>query len=156
MVTGERLVGTLLSDAIHSWYSGNPVIFDDVNVSDLMERVGVNHAEAPAVSVPLPVSLLVPFHIGLSVCAPPQPEALGEFAVGTNDQIRRFTKNILFDEKIGGTLHVAVGAGYPETGSRNHSSVHWDFICDMRHDSEIWVDGELFYKNGKVSEQIIG
>ena len=81
---------------------------------------------------------------------------LGEFAIGTNDQIQRFTKNILFDEKIGGTLHVAVGAGYPETGSRNHSSVHWDFICDMRHDSEIWVDGELFYKNGKFSEQIIG
>lgn len=81
---------------------------------------------------------------------------LGEFAVGTNDQIQRFTKNILFDEKIGGTLHVAVGAGYPETGSRNHSSVHWDFICDMRRDSEIWVDGELFYKNGKFSEQIIG
>jgi aminopeptidase len=81
---------------------------------------------------------------------------LGEFAIGTNDQIQRFTKNILFDEKIGGTLHVAIGAGYPETGSRNHSSVHWDFICDMRHDSEILVDGELFYKNGKFSEQILG
>jgi aminopeptidase len=81
---------------------------------------------------------------------------LGEFAIGTNDQIQRFTKNILFDEKIGGTLHVAVGAGYPETGSRNRSSVHWDFICDMRHDSEIWVDGELFYKNGKFSEPILG
>ena len=81
---------------------------------------------------------------------------LGEFAIGTNDQIQRFTKNILFDEKIGGTMHVAIGAGYPETGSRNRSSVHWDFICDMRHDSEIWVDGELFYKNGKFSEQILG
>jgi aminopeptidase len=81
---------------------------------------------------------------------------LGEFAVGTNDQIQRFTKNILFDEKIGGTLHVAVGAGYPETGSRNRSGVHWDFICDMRRDSEIWVDGELFYQNGKFSEQITG
>jgi aminopeptidase len=81
---------------------------------------------------------------------------LGEFAIGTNDRIQRFTKNILFDEKIGGTLHVAIGAGYPETGSRNHSSVHWDFICDMRHDSEILVDGESFYKNGKFSEQILG
>lgn len=73
---------------------------------------------------------------------------LGEFAIGTNDQIQRFTKSILYDEKIGGTMHMAVGAGYPETGSRNQSSVHWDFICDMRQDSEIWVDGELFYKNG--------
>lgn len=81
---------------------------------------------------------------------------LGEFAIGTNDRIQRFTKNILFDEKIGGTLHVAIGAGYPETGSRNRSSVHWDFICDMRRDSEIWVDGELFYRNGEFSAQILG
>jgi aminopeptidase len=81
---------------------------------------------------------------------------LGEFAIGTNDQIQRFTKNILFDEKIGGTLHVAIGAGYPETGSRNRSSVHWDFICDMRQDSEIWVDGELFYKDGRFSTPILG
>jgi aminopeptidase len=74
---------------------------------------------------------------------------LGEFAVGTNYGIQRFTKSILYDEKIGGTLHMAVGAGYPETGSVNQSSVHWDFICDMRQDSEILVDGELFYKNGQ-------
>lgn len=74
---------------------------------------------------------------------------LGEFAVGTNYQIQRFTKSILYDEKIGGTLHMAVGAGYPDTGSKNRSQVHWDFICDMRTDSEILVDGELFYKNGE-------
>lgn len=74
---------------------------------------------------------------------------LGEFAVGTNYGIDRFTKSILFDEKIGGTIHMAVGAGYPETGSKNKSSVHWDFICDMRTDSEIRVDGELFYQNGR-------
>ncbi len=73
----------------------------------------------------------------------------GEFAVGTNYQIQRFTKNILYDEKIGGTMHMAVGAGYPETGSKNHSLVHWDFICDMRQDSEIVIDGELFYKDGQ-------
>jgi aminopeptidase len=74
---------------------------------------------------------------------------LGEFAVGTNDRIQRFTRSILYDEKIGGTIHVAVGAGYPESGSRNRSSVHWDFICDMRHNSEILVDGEPFYRNGR-------
>jgi aminopeptidase len=85
----------------------------------------------------------------------PGARYLGEFAVGTNDGIQRFTKNILFDEKIGGTLHVAVGAGYPETGSRNRSSVHWDFICDMRQDSEIWVDGELFYRNGAFAPHIL-
>ncbi|MGL4651517.1 MAG: aminopeptidase [Caldilineaceae bacterium] len=79
----------------------------------------------------------------------PGARFLGEFAVGTNDRIQRFTRSILFDEKIGGTLHVAVGAGYPETGSRNRSRVHWDFICDMRQSSEILVDGELFYRNGR-------
>lgn len=74
---------------------------------------------------------------------------LGEFAIGTNSDINRFTGNILFDEKIGGTFHMALGAGYPETGSHNKSSIHWDMICDLRTDSEILVDGELFYKNGE-------
>lgn len=74
---------------------------------------------------------------------------LGEFAIGTNFDIQQFTGNILFDEKIGGSFHMALGAGYPETGSKNKSSIHWDMICDMRTDSEILVDGELFYKNGQ-------
>lgn len=74
---------------------------------------------------------------------------LGEFAIGTNFDIHRFTGNILFDEKIGGSFHMALGAGYPETGSKNKSSIHWDMICDMRKDSEITADGELFYKNGQ-------
>jgi aminopeptidase len=74
---------------------------------------------------------------------------LGEFAIGTNFGIDRFTGNILFDEKIGGTVHMAIGMGYPQTGSKNRSAVHWDMICDMRDDSEIHVDGELFYRNGK-------
>jgi len=73
---------------------------------------------------------------------------LGEFAIGTNFGIDRFTGMILYDEKIGGTVHMAVGMGYPETGSVNKSAVHWDMICDMRQDSEIRVDGELFYKDG--------
>jgi aminopeptidase len=73
---------------------------------------------------------------------------LGEFAIGTNFGINRFTGSILFDEKIGGTIHTAIGIGYPETGSKNRSAVHWDMICDMRHDSTIHVDGELFYQNG--------
>ena len=74
---------------------------------------------------------------------------LGEYAIGTNFDINKFTGNILFDEKIGGTFHMALGAGYPETGSRNKSAIHWDMICDLRTDSEILVDGELFYKNGQ-------
>jgi len=74
---------------------------------------------------------------------------LGEFAIGTNFDIQQFTGNILFDEKIGGSFHMALGAGYPETGSKNKSAIHWDMICDMRTDSEILVDGELFYKDGQ-------
>lgn len=74
---------------------------------------------------------------------------LGEFAIGTNFDIQQFTGNILFDEKIGGSFHMALGAGYPETGSKNKSAIHWDMICDMRKDSEILVDGKLFYKNGQ-------
>lgn len=74
---------------------------------------------------------------------------LGEFAIGTNNGIKQFTKSILFDEKIGGTIHMAVGNGYPETGSKNKSAIHWDMICDMRDGGKIWVDGDLFYEAGR-------
>jgi aminopeptidase len=74
---------------------------------------------------------------------------IGEFAIGTNFEIDRFTKSILFDEKIGGTFHMALGAGYPETGSKNKSDIHWDMICDMRQDAEIKVDGEVVYRDGE-------
>ena len=74
---------------------------------------------------------------------------LGEFAIGTNYDIQRFTRNILFDEKIGGTVHMAIGAGYPESGSKNQSAVHWDMICDLRDGGELYADGELLLKDGK-------
>ena len=73
---------------------------------------------------------------------------LGELGIGTNYGIQRFTKHMLFDEKMGGTIHLAVGRGYPETGSQNKSAIHWDMLCDMS-DSEIAVDGVLLYKNGE-------
>ncbi len=75
---------------------------------------------------------------------------LGELGIGTNYGITQFTKEMLFDEKIGGTFHLAAGAGYPETGSINDSGIHWDMLCDMA-ESEVTVDGELFYKDGKVA-----
>jgi aminopeptidase len=74
---------------------------------------------------------------------------LGEFAIGTNYGIQQFTKNILYDEKIGGSFHMAVGNGFLEAGSKNVSAIHWDMICDMRDDGEISADGEIFYQNGK-------
>jgi len=73
---------------------------------------------------------------------------LGEFGVGTNPALQHLTRNILLDEKMGGTVHLALGAGYPDTGSLNRSAIHWDMLCDMRRDSEIRVDGEVVYRNG--------
>jgi len=75
---------------------------------------------------------------------------VGEFAFGTNSGIQRFTKNILFDEKIGGTIHLALGKGYPESGSKNKSAIHWDMVCDLRKGGEVRVDGTLFLKDGKI------
>ncbi|GHO71389.1 aminopeptidase [Ktedonobacter sp. SOSP1-52] len=74
---------------------------------------------------------------------------LGEFAFGNNHNIDRCTKNILFDEKMGGTIHLALGAGFPEAGGSNQSALHWDMVCDLRQGSEIHVDDELFCKDGQ-------
>ena len=73
----------------------------------------------------------------------------GEAAVGTNYSINRMTKNILFDEKIGGTIHLAIGQSYKHTGGMNESVVHWDMITDMTKDGEIFADGELVYEKGR-------
>ena len=76
-------------------------------------------------------------------------DRLGEVAIGTNYGITRFTKNMLFDEKMGGTIHMALGLAIPESGGLNRSAIHWDILKDMRKDGEIYADGKLFYKNGK-------
>jgi aminopeptidase len=73
---------------------------------------------------------------------------LGEFAFGLNYGVQKFTRNILFDEKIGGSMHAALGAGYPETGNMNQSAIHWDLIWDMRQDSEVLIDGNVVYRDG--------
>jgi len=74
---------------------------------------------------------------------------LGEFGIGLNYGIKRPVKNILFDEKIGGTIHLALGRGYKETLSRNDSAIHWDMIKDLRGGGEIYFDGKLVMKDGK-------
>ena len=74
---------------------------------------------------------------------------LGEIAIGTNYNITRYSKNTLFDEKIGGTFHAAVGAGYPETGNNNDSALHWDMVCDLRNGGTITVDGEVIHRDGQ-------
>lgn len=74
---------------------------------------------------------------------------MGEFAIGTNMGIQKFSRNILFDEKMGGTMHIALGSGFPELGSKNTSGLHWDIITEMRDGGKIFVDGELFYDSGE-------
>ncbi len=73
---------------------------------------------------------------------------VGEFAFGLNDAVTEFTLNTLFDEKIGGTMHMALGKSYPETGGVNTSALHWDLVCDLRTKSEVYADGELVYRDG--------
>lgn len=78
----------------------------------------------------------------------PGARFLGEVAFGLNYGIQRFTRNILFDEKIGGTMHMALGRSYPDSGGKNDSAIHWDLICDLRL-GQVTADGELCYRDGK-------
>ena len=79
----------------------------------------------------------------------PGARYVGEFAIGTNRNIKRFTRSILFDEKTGGSIHMALGRSIPESGGVNKSGLHWDMIKDMRKGGMIYGDGKLFYRNGK-------
>ena len=74
---------------------------------------------------------------------------IGEIAFGTNNEIQDVTGNILFDEKIGGAIHMAVGASYPETGGKNVSGLHWDMIKNMKNGGKVYADGKLIYDNGQ-------
>lgn len=74
---------------------------------------------------------------------------LGEVAIGTNYAIQAFTRNTLFDEKIGGTVHMALGAAYPESGGKNKSALHWDMVCDLRKSGRIELDGKVILENGR-------
>ncbi len=79
----------------------------------------------------------------------PGARYVGELGIGTNERVNRFIKNMLFDEKIGGTIHLALGHGYPQTGSKNKSAIHWDMLIDMKDGGQIIVDDELFYESGE-------
>ncbi|MDI9478958.1 MAG: aminopeptidase [Bacillota bacterium] len=74
---------------------------------------------------------------------------VGEVAIGCNYGITRFTRNMLYDEKIGGTIHLAIGSSYPETGGKNKSTIHWDMLCDMKKGGLIYADGKKIYENGE-------
>jgi aminopeptidase len=79
----------------------------------------------------------------------PGARILGEAAIGCNYAITRHTRNTLFDEKIGGTFHVALGTAYPESGGKNRSGLHWDMVCDLRQGGRIFADGQVISENGR-------
>jgi len=82
---------------------------------------------------------------------------LGELGIGTNYGIQKFISNILFDEKIGGSIHLAVGSSYEECGGKNKSALHWDMIKDLRDGGELYFDGKLIQKNGKfIAKSLVG
>ncbi len=81
---------------------------------------------------------------------------LGEVGIGTNYNIGRASGNVLFDEKLGGTVHLAIGRSYKETGGVNDSSVHTDLVCDLREGGELYADGELIQKNGRFLDFDLG
>lgn len=73
---------------------------------------------------------------------------VGEFAFGLNDEIQDYTGSLLLDEKMGGTIHLALGRSIPQTGGENVSALHWDMVCDLRRGGEVYADGELVYRDG--------
>jgi aminopeptidase len=74
---------------------------------------------------------------------------VGELGIGCNDGIPRPTGNVLFDEKLAGTVHLALGDGFPQLGGRNRSALHWDLVKDMKAGGELWADGELVQQDGR-------
>jgi aminopeptidase len=80
----------------------------------------------------------------------PGASQIGEFAIGTNKYVTHFCKDILIDEKIGGTIHIALGRAYPNSGGTNESAIHWDIIKEMRQEGQIYLDGKLIFENGKM------
>jgi aminopeptidase len=80
----------------------------------------------------------------------PGASLIGEFAFGTNPKVKYFCKDILFDEKIAGTIHIALGRAYPKTGGTNKSAIHWDIIKDLRQEGQVYLDGKIIFENGKM------
>lgn len=131
-----------VEDSVNGWIRFEyPAIFDGNEVEDieLWFEDGKVVKEKAGKNQELLTSLLN---------TDPGARYLGEWGIGTNYGITRFTKNMLFDEKIGGTIHLAVGLGFAEAGGNNESGLHWDMLCDMA-EAEIRIDGDLFYENGK-------
>jgi aminopeptidase len=119
-----------------------PAIFQGRSVEDVRLRFEdgrVTHAEAGSGQDFL--GTLIDMDDGARI--------LGEVSFGLNYEIDHFTRDILFDEKIGGTMHVALGSSFKKLGGLNESGLHWDLICDLRTEGEVYADAELVWKAGR-------
>ncbi|MBB6097133.1 aminopeptidase [Deinobacterium chartae] len=142
MPSGEVFTGPLEDSAEGHIYYGLPTTYQGREVSGIrlrFERGRVVDARAEVGEDVLQAALE----------ADPGARFLGELGIGSNYGIQQASKNILFDEKIGGTVHLAVGRSYPETGGRNESAIHWDMISDLRGGGQILLDGEVFQQDGR-------
>jgi aminopeptidase len=125
---------------------GFPALFHGREVTDIRLRFeGGSVVAAEAASGGEYLDALLPIDEGA--------RRLGEVAFGLNYEIDRFTQNTLFDEKIGGTMHVALGSSFDDLGGQNESVLHWDLVCDLRRDGEVYADGELVWRAGRFLEQ---
>ena len=80
----------------------------------------------------------------------PGASRIGEFAFGTNPEVKYFCRDILLDEKINGTIHIALGRAYSSTGGTNPSAIHWDIVKDVRQEGRVYLDGRLIFENGSM------
>jgi len=141
MPDGEIFTGPVEDSTEGNVYFSYPAIYSGREVTGI--RLWFEHGKVVKASAEKNEDFLLQ-----TLDTDPGSRYVGEFAIGTNKGITRFTREILFDEKIGGSFHMALGAGYPESGSKNESAIHWDMICDLRRGGEILVDNELFYRDG--------
>jgi aminopeptidase len=141
MPDGEVFTSPVETGTVGEIYFAFPSIFQGREVEDVRLRFeGGRIVQAEASTGDDYLRALIETDAGASV--------LGEVAFGLNYEIDRFTRDILFDEKIGGTMHVALGGGFEEAGTKNISDLHWDLICDLRNDGEVYADGELVWRAG--------
>jgi aminopeptidase len=142
MPDGEVFTSPVESETRGEIRFGFPGVFEGREVADVRLRFDGGRVVASEASRGADfLRLLLEMDSGAAV--------LGELAFGLNYEIDRFTRNILFDEKIGGTIHVALGSSFAELGGQNESKLHWDLICDLRAEGEVYADGELVWKQGR-------
>jgi aminopeptidase len=142
MPDGEIFTGPV-EDSVNGWLESTyPAIYSGIDVGKVtfrFENGTIVRADAEKNQA----------HLDKLLATDQGSHRLGEFGIGTNNAIKVFTKNMLFDEKIGGTIHIAAGGGYSESGAKNESAIHWDFLCDMTEGGQITVDGQQFYESGR-------